>query len=107
MGGDFGVKFTHRPQATFAREDVGGFAGVQARVSTERSWVQLRRRGAGFVGNIYMQAIEQGLSVAMPPRLVVRRRIHEANQGLQRVAQARSEYLRVLKASLDRRKARA
>ena len=51
----------------------------------------------------YARAGEVGLRMALLPRVVARRRLHAANKGLDRPA--RREYVRLLKASLDRRRA--
>jgi glycosyltransferase involved in cell wall biosynthesis len=53
----------------------------------------------------YLRAVEGGLRVAMLPEVVLRRRIHGANMGVQK-RHARGDYLRILKASIDRRRAR-
>jgi glycosyltransferase involved in cell wall biosynthesis len=52
----------------------------------------------------YLRATEAGLCTLMLPDLVVRRRLHHTNQGI-REREARIEYVRALKASLDRRRA--
>jgi len=52
----------------------------------------------------YARAADLGLSVKMLPELLMWRRLHETNMGiLQR--QARTDYVRLIKASLDRRRA--
>lgn len=52
----------------------------------------------------YARANDLGLSVKMLPELLMWRRLHETNMGiLQR--QARTDYVRLIKASLDRRRA--
>ena len=54
----------------------------------------------------YARAAEAGLRVGMVPDVVTRRRLHGENHGI-RQRQARNDYLHVLKASLDRRRAGA
>ena len=51
----------------------------------------------------YARATELGLRSFMLPEVVMKRRIHQTNQGT-RYREARGDYLRVLKASLDRRR---
>ena len=51
----------------------------------------------------YARAQELGLKKLMLPRIVTRRRIHDANNGIQQ-REAISDYLHILKKSLDRRK---
>jgi glycosyltransferase involved in cell wall biosynthesis len=53
----------------------------------------------------YLRASEEGLQSLMLPEVLLRRRIHTGNTGL-RVRGERSDYVRILKASLDRRRAR-
>ncbi|MBD2627212.1 glycosyltransferase family 2 protein [Trichormus variabilis] len=48
---------------------------------------------------------ELGLQTMMLPDLVAKRRIHEANKGIQK-KQYQTEYIQILKASLDRRRAK-
>jgi glycosyltransferase involved in cell wall biosynthesis len=50
------------------------------------------------------RAKEAGLKTVVPPEVVLRRRLHTQNNGI-READARSQYLHVLKASIDRRRA--
>jgi hypothetical protein len=52
----------------------------------------------------YARAIERGLKEAVPPHIVLERRLHAANNGI-RQRDARRQYLHVLKASLDRKRA--
>ena len=54
----------------------------------------------------YMRALDHGLNSCLPPEVVLKRRIHDANTGIKE-RDARKDYLRVLKASLDRRRASA
>ena len=51
----------------------------------------------------YARATELGLKSFMLPEVVMKRRIHQTNQGT-RYRESRGDYLRVLKASLDRRR---
>jgi glycosyltransferase involved in cell wall biosynthesis len=53
----------------------------------------------------YTRALELPLNMAMIPRVVLERRLHAENNGL-RERDSRAQYLHVLKASLDRRRAR-
>ena len=52
----------------------------------------------------YLRATEMGLRTLMLPDLVLRRRLHETNMGI-RERGAAIDYVRILKASLDRRRA--
>jgi glycosyltransferase involved in cell wall biosynthesis len=54
----------------------------------------------------YVRAEELGVESIVVPAVVVRRRLHLSNHGL-RAAAHRSEYLQVVKAALDRRRAEA
>jgi glycosyltransferase involved in cell wall biosynthesis len=54
----------------------------------------------------YSRALECGLKEAIPPQVVLERRLHAGNNGI-RQRDARTQYLQVLKASLDRRRARS
>jgi glycosyltransferase involved in cell wall biosynthesis len=51
----------------------------------------------------YMRAVDHGLSSCLAPEVILRRRIHDANTGIKE-RDARKDYLRVLRASLDRRR---
>ena len=53
----------------------------------------------------YARAVDAGLESALLPEVVLRRRLHGSNTGLLRRGE-RDEYARVLKAVLDRRRAR-
>jgi glycosyltransferase involved in cell wall biosynthesis len=75
------------PRATFLR--VGLFE-TNWRMGEFTSW--------------YLRAQEAGLRVAMLPELVAWRRLHQTNNGLQQ-RQSINDYVRILKASLDRRRA--
>ena len=52
----------------------------------------------------YMRAMERGLEIFFVADLVARRRIHENNQSYRNQANMRRDYIRILKASLDRRR---
>jgi glycosyltransferase involved in cell wall biosynthesis len=60
----------------------------------------------GVTVDWYARALEAGLRSAMLPEIVLERRLHLSNNGL-RERDSRSQYLHVLKASLDRRRLRA
>ena len=53
----------------------------------------------------YLKALENGLKSFMIPDLVMERRIHKNNMGITQ-KRFQSDYLRILKASLDRRRAK-
>jgi glycosyltransferase involved in cell wall biosynthesis len=52
----------------------------------------------------HLRAAEQDLRIVMLPDVFLLRRLHQFNQGIQR-RDARTDYVRILKASLDRRRA--
>lgn len=54
----------------------------------------------------YAHAVEAGLKELVPPVLVLERRLHSANNGILQ-AESRGQYVHVLKAALDRRRAQA
>jgi hypothetical protein len=54
----------------------------------------------------YLKAIDSGLHSVIQPRVVLRRRLHDANHGIKK-SDARADYVRIVKAALDRRKAKA
>jgi glycosyltransferase involved in cell wall biosynthesis len=60
----------------------------------------------GVTVDWYARATEAGLRSAMLPEVVLERRIHLTNNGL-RERDSRQQYLHVLKAALDRRRAQA
>lgn len=60
----------------------------------------------GVTVDWYARAMEAGLRSAILPEVVLERRLHLTNNGL-RERDSRQQYLHVLKASLDRRRARA
>ena len=53
----------------------------------------------------FCRAAEAGIAMAMLPDVLVRRRLHGANRSARHAARSRAEYLRILKRSLDRRRA--
>lgn len=55
--------------------------------------------------NWYINASESGLKTEMLPEVLVRRRIHNENKGILQRDQ-RSEYVKIIKVSLDRRRAK-
>lgn len=55
----------------------------------------------------YARAQDAGLKIAVLPQVVLRRRLHDDNLGLRRQAEARREYVKVMKAILERRRALA
>ena len=69
-----------------------------ARVGPFRNW-----RLGEFI-EWYARLVDLGLLLLMLPEVVLLRRVHAANTGVQR-RHERSEYARVLKAVLDRRRA--
>ncbi|MFY9587372.1 MAG: glycosyltransferase [Actinomycetota bacterium] len=58
----------------------------------------------GITVDWYARAIDLGLKTAEIPVVVLERRLHSSNNGI-RERESRSHYLRVLKASIDRRRA--
>lgn len=54
----------------------------------------------------HVRLTEIGLQTMMLPDLVAKRRIHETNKGIQK-KQYQTEYIQILKASLDRRRAKS
>jgi hypothetical protein len=83
------------PSAVMIRRDafnrVGPFETIM-RVGEFASW--------------YLHAAEMGLRMLMLQDLVAWRRLHKTNTGIQQ-RQALTDYVRILKASLDRRRADA
>jgi hypothetical protein len=55
----------------------------------------------GEWANWYVRACELKLRIVMLPELVALRRLHESNKGILQ-NEFRAEYIRILKASLDR-----
>jgi glycosyltransferase involved in cell wall biosynthesis len=51
----------------------------------------------------YSKAMEKGLKSLMLPKVVMRRRIHTTNMGI-RERKSQTDYVRILKAALDRRR---
>ena len=66
-----------------------GFFSTELRVGVTVDW--------------YARAMEQGLRKLVLPQIVLQRRIHTANNGI-RERDSRSQYVRVLKASMERRR---
>jgi hypothetical protein len=60
----------------------------------------------GVTVDWYARAMEERLRSTMLPEVLLERRLHTQNNGL-RERDSRSQYLHVLKASLDRRRAAA
>lgn len=54
----------------------------------------------------YLRGVEADFSSFMVPEVLTRRRVHTTNMGISR-RDARSDYVRIVKASLERRRARA
>jgi len=52
----------------------------------------------------FCRAAEHGVVMEMMPDVLVRRRLHESNRSSALSGNSRAEYLRILKASLDRRR---
>lgn len=52
----------------------------------------------------YIRATELNLKIVNPPNLVAKRRLHKMNKGIQQRQASQSDYLRILKASLDRKR---
>lgn len=59
----------------------------------------------GEIVDWYLKAIEQGLRSFMLPEVLLKRRLHETNMGIHE-RQSRTDYVHILKASLDRRRAK-
>lgn len=81
------------PGALLVRRPVFGRVGAYStryETATEMDW--------------FMRATEHGVKTLMLPAVVLRRRVHGANHGIVR-RDARQDYVRVLKAALDRRRA--
>jgi glycosyltransferase involved in cell wall biosynthesis len=53
----------------------------------------------------YIKVTEQGLKSSILPEVLLKRRIHDANMGISE-RKSRTDYVRILKASLDRRRAK-
>jgi glycosyltransferase involved in cell wall biosynthesis len=67
-----------------------GMLDVTLRHGNDRDW--------------FCRAAEHGIAMEMMPDVLVRRRLHETNRSAALSADSRAEYLRILKASLDRRR---
>jgi glycosyltransferase involved in cell wall biosynthesis len=73
-------------------ERIGGFdSGL--RHGNDRDWL--------------LRAAEERVTIEMLPEVLVYRRLHGANQSLRMAESSRAEYLRIVKASLERRRARS
>ncbi|MEA5578913.1 glycosyltransferase family A protein [Anabaena sp. UHCC 0451] len=66
-------------------------------------WLETNLKQGEFI-SWYLRAIDAGLQMAMLPEVVMERRIHQTNLG-RNPDLDRSDYARILKASLDRRRA--
>jgi hypothetical protein len=53
----------------------------------------------------YLRATDLGLRQALIPEIVLKRRVHTTNLGV-RERESQTDYVRILKASLDRRRAK-
>jgi hypothetical protein len=51
----------------------------------------------------YLRALDLGLRAVVLDDVLMRRRVHEHNMGV-RLREQQSEYLRILKAAMDRRR---
>ncbi|NEP88739.1 MAG: glycosyltransferase family 2 protein [Okeania sp. SIO2C2] len=58
----------------------------------------------GEFADWYVRATELNLKIINPPNLVAKRRLHKMNKGLQQRQASQSDYLRIIKASLDRKR---
>ncbi|NES76795.1 MULTISPECIES: glycosyltransferase family A protein [unclassified Okeania] len=58
----------------------------------------------GEFADWYIRATELNLKIINPPNLVAKRRLHKMNKGLQQRQASQSDYLRIIKASLDRKR---
>jgi hypothetical protein len=63
-----------------------------------------RWRAGEFI-DWYLRAIELGVRVGEVPEIVVWRRLHDANHGIVQRAAYAPDYLRIVRAGLDRRRA--
>jgi len=60
--------------------------------------------GVANVVEWYTRVQDAGLREAVVSEVVYRRRIHNANIGIQKKEQAREDYLAIVRAALDRRR---
>ena len=116
---DLGVVFTHLENFLSPEIDGGAAAAPDpAPVPGYTSVTMLARREVftrvgpldeslahGNDRDWFCRAAEAGIGLAMLPDVLVRRRLHGANRSAQHSARSRAEYLRILKRSLDRRRA--
>lgn len=57
-------------------------------------------------GDWYARVKESDLNVSIPPIVMAKRRLHQGNKGRQNKQEATVDYVRMIKASLDRRRAK-
>jgi GT2 family glycosyltransferase len=74
------------------------------RESFERVGLFSTEHRVGVTVDWFARATEAGLKTFVVPEVVLERRLHTENNGL-RESNQRSQYLQVLKASIDRRRA--
>jgi hypothetical protein len=74
------------------------------RASFERVGLFSTEHRVGVTVDWFARATEAGLKTNVLPEVVLERRLHTENNGL-RESNQRSQYLHVLKASIDRRRA--
>lgn len=81
------------------------FAGTMLirRASFERAGPFPTHLQVGEFVDWYLRAIDLGLTSAMHSRVALRRRLHDSNQGI-RKRDAQLDYVRIVKAALDRRR---
>jgi len=84
---------------------LSGGAVIRSRVFDELGGLDESLRSFGDL-DWFMRATEHGFRIEVIPDLVLRRRVHGANMSLTRKVEADLERARILKASLDRRRAR-
>ncbi len=114
------TRFRRRPELDVAFAHLRNFRGDQegAALPGYTSVTMLARRGAfatvgvfdtslrhGNDRDWFMRAAEAGMVTELLPDVLVRRRLHDANRSAALGDASRAEYLRILKASLDRRRA--
>lgn len=86
---------------------LAGSAALIARESFQRVGPFNERSLTGDFIDWCARAADAGLRTAVPQRVVVRRRIHGANMGFTHGDRYRGDYLALVKAALDRRRALA
>jgi glycosyltransferase involved in cell wall biosynthesis len=99
----------YSPELNTQRSSVGVMPGYS------KGTLLIRRQSFSRIGSFseqfqlgdfiewYLRAAELGLNSLMLPEVVMRRRIHAGNMGIRQRGN-RTDYLRILKASLDRRR---